>query len=252
MHEANKKWWDVKAADWQKLDDRNWRKCPEQPGLAFEGGMLEMIRDFCGDMAGKKALAVASGDNYVVFALAGMGANVTSTDISQNRLDIASERAGILGLDIEFVRCDAADLSKSVNDNYDLVVSTPGTFVWLSDLKQVFSEIRAILKPGGWYIFREIHPFTRPFRDQREMEIYKSYFDIGPFTTTADGIETTICNLHWKVSDIFNALTDSGFHIRKLNETPAENAGYWEGAYYGQGGDERLLDWRFNPQAAIP
>ncbi len=52
MHEANRKWWDVKSAGWKKLDDMDWSKGLEQPAVAFEGGMLEMIHDFAGDMVG--------------------------------------------------------------------------------------------------------------------------------------------------------------------------------------------------------
>src|SRR5215471_11031463 len=44
------------------------------------------------DVAGKKVAVLGSGDNQVVFALAGMGAVVTSIDISQQLIEIALTR----------------------------------------------------------------------------------------------------------------------------------------------------------------
>jgi cation diffusion facilitator CzcD-associated flavoprotein CzcO len=41
------------------------------------------------DVAGKSVAVLGSGDNQVVFALAGMGAKVTSIDISKQQLDVA-------------------------------------------------------------------------------------------------------------------------------------------------------------------
>ncbi len=57
-----------------------------------------MIRRYTGDLRGKPALVIASGDNYAAFALAGMGARVTSTDISARQLEVARQRAELLGL----------------------------------------------------------------------------------------------------------------------------------------------------------
>jgi hypothetical protein len=83
MHEANRRHWESAAHGWQELRDQDqlWRKCREQPDIAFAGGMLDAIREFVGELAGKRICVIGSGDNYAAFALAGMGAIVTSTDI---------------------------------------------------------------------------------------------------------------------------------------------------------------------------
>ena len=153
MHEANRKYWDAASPEWQKLSDGDWRKCPQQPSLAFEGDVLDMINEFIGNLQGKRACVIGSGDNYAAFALAGLGAAVTSTDISAQRLKVAEQRAHILDLDIHFVRCDAADLAPIPDIEFDLVCSTNGFFVWIADLAGVFAEANRVLKPGGHYIF---------------------------------------------------------------------------------------------------
>jgi len=250
MHESNRKYWDASSPEWRKLDEEDWRKCPEQPSIAFEGKMLEMIQDFVGDMNGKKLCIIASGDNYAAFALAGMGAQVTSTDISEKRLEIARERARVLGQEIRFIQCDASNLTPVEDNGYDLVCSTPGTYVWISSLDKVYSEVYRILKPGGLFIMREIHPFTRPWKDQPEFEIDHPYFETGPYKSEESG--QTTYEFLWTMGDFINSLANNGLVVRRISEEPAEKPSYWEGRYYGKGGDESLLDWHVNPRAALP
>ena len=91
MHEANRKRWDAGAEGWAKRADSRglWRRCPDEPELVLS----ERERAHLADLAGKRVCVLGSGDNQVVFALAGLGALVTSVDISQNQLDIAARRA---------------------------------------------------------------------------------------------------------------------------------------------------------------
>jgi ubiquinone/menaquinone biosynthesis C-methylase UbiE len=253
IHEANRKWWDASSPDWKKLDENTWKTCKENSSFTLDSRMQDIFDEFIENPQGKKVCAIASGDNFAVFALAEMGMKVTSTDISELRLNIARERAGELGLNIDFFQCDSSNLSPLKDNQYDLVISTPGTYVWISDLKKVYSEVYRILKPGGYFIFHEIQPLTRPWKDQPEFEIDHPYFQTGPFTDKNPEGTTTLYNFFWMMSDFINALADSGLIIRRISEAPAEEPAYWEGRYYGEdGGDETLLDWHFNPRAALP
>ena len=112
MHEANRRYWDEAAEWWERLGEEGgvWQRCASEPELAFAGGALGLVREFVGAMSGKDVCVIGSGDNQAAFALAGMGAHVTSVDISEQRLAVASERARHLGLSITFLQADAADL----------------------------------------------------------------------------------------------------------------------------------------------
>ena len=112
IHEANRRRWDEMAEDWEERLNRDglWRRCHREPGLAFEGGALETIREMIGTFGGKRVCVIGSGDNLAAYALASLGARVTSTDISEERLRLAADRADALGLSIEFVCSDAASL----------------------------------------------------------------------------------------------------------------------------------------------
>src|SRR4030042_1075709 len=60
-----------------RADSRElWRRCPTEPGLVLSARELELLRD----VRGRRACVLGSGDNQVVFALAGLGARVTSVD----------------------------------------------------------------------------------------------------------------------------------------------------------------------------
>lgn len=107
--EANRKKWNA-SADWWKdwVKKRGiWDRCHLEPELILTATELEYLQD----IKGKKAAVLASGDNQAVFALIGLGAEVTSVDISEKQLETARERAKALGLSPTFLRADASDLS---------------------------------------------------------------------------------------------------------------------------------------------
>ncbi|MBN1667162.1 MAG: class I SAM-dependent methyltransferase [Anaerolineales bacterium] len=253
ISQANQRYWDVLAPSWQSLRDQDqlWRKCSKQPELAFEGEALSLIHKFVGSLQGRQVLVIGSGDNYVAFALAGLGAQVTSSDISSRQLDVARQRAGQLGLKIEFVCADAANLEGIQDNTFDLVCSSNGLFVWIADPGQVFREVERVLKPGGFYIFYDIHPFMRPWKNLlSSLEMEKPYSETGPFEEQDNGI--TSYEFHWRLSDLFNPMFAAGLMLRQIAESPAKDARFWEGHAYTPGSDQSLLDWRVNPRAGLP
>jgi SAM-dependent methyltransferase len=252
-HEANRRYWDRMSDAWARLrdEDQLWRRCPYEPELAFEGEALAFIRQVLGDLSRKRALVVGSGDNYAAFALAGMGARVTSTDISAGQLSVAEARARQLGLEIALEQCDAADLAPLPAADFDLACSTNGFFVWIADLAAVFAALHRVLAPGGFYVFYDVHPYQRPWKDQvTPLAMDKSYGDRGPYVEGEPGGETY--EFHWTLGDLLNGLAGAGFVLRQIGESPAEDARFWESHSYRPGADSGLQDWRQNPRAGLP
>ena len=250
-HEGNRRNWNANAASWKAERDRDglWRRCPAEPDLAFEGEALALIRDRIQDLEGKQACVIGSGDNYAAFALAGLGMQVTSVDISENQLATARERAEELGLEMEFVRSDAAQMSTIADASFDLVCSSNGFFVWIDDLPGVFGHVHRILRCGGHYVFYDIHPFQRPWKRQvTPLEMEQDYWTTGPFEDEADG--TT--EFHWMLSDLVNTLLGAGLQLAQIAESPPTNSRHWEGYSYQPGADTTLQDWRNNPRAGLP
>ncbi len=196
IHEANRQLWNDQVATWEERSNREgrWHRCHKDPDLAFEGGALQLIQTVCGRLSNKKACVIGSGDNMAAFALAGLGAQVTSTDISEEQLATGSRRAEQLSLSISFVRSDAACQESLADSSFDLVCSTNGFFVWIADLEAVFGEVVRILKPGGSYVYFDVHPFQRPWKDQAiAVEMEKPYWSTGPFQPR----DSDSCEFNW-------------------------------------------------------
>lgn len=250
MHDSNRRYWDKAAEGWEHLRDEDglWQRCPNEPEFGFAGSALRLIREVV-DLPDKDVCVVGSGDNYAAFALAGMGANVTSIDFSAQQLEVASKRAKRLGLAIAFVQADAADLRLVGDAQFDLVCSTNGFFTWIAAVHAVFNEIFRILRPGGYYICYDIHPFQRPWKDQiRPIEVEKPYWQTGPFPDAKDGT----FNFRWTLADILNPLVSAGFILRRILESSAEDSRFWQGFSYLPGTDESLQNWHENPRSALP
>ena len=92
IHDANRKRWDAGSEQWAKRADSrgHWRRCASEPELVLSDTELEYVAD----ISGKRVCVLGSGDNQVVFALAGLGAILTSVDISQKQLDAMLHLAG--------------------------------------------------------------------------------------------------------------------------------------------------------------
>lgn len=254
IHEVNRRHWDAAADRWRELRDSDglWRCCVQKPEVAFEGEAFELINRYLGTLKGKEVCVIGSGDNYAAFALAGCGAQVTSIDISQRQLDIAADRAELLGLKLQFVRSDAANLCEVQDRQFDLVTSTNGFFVWISDPEAVFSAVFRILRPGGFYVFYDIHPFIRPWEDQAEgdhVKMKKPYGARGPLERESknEGYE-----FHWTFSDLVNPLLASGFRLCNIAESLPRSARFYQDNSYKTANDDQMMDWRKNALAGLP
>jgi SAM-dependent methyltransferase len=250
-HEANRRHWDAAAAAWRELRELDglWKRCASEPELAFEGEALQQIRQFYPDLSDRQVCVIGSGDNYAAFALAGLGARVTSVDISERQLEVAEGRARTLGLAIHFVRADAADLAALRQGHYDLVVSTNGFFVWISEPAAVFRAVQAVLKPGGVYVFYDMHPFQRPWADAvGVLAMEEPYGDTGPYVADGDDAH----EYHWTLSSLLNAMSAAGLLLRHIGESAPKSPRFWRDFSYEPSSADRLADWRHNPRAGLP
>jgi SAM-dependent methyltransferase len=235
FHEANHRRWDAASASWaHRADTRGiWKKCHLDPSLALYPAELKWL----GDVAGKDVAVLGGGDNQVVFALAGMGAKVTSIDFSEPQLEVARNRAAALGLNVTFVRADVVDLWGFGNAVFDLVYTGGHVAVWVSDLHRYYQEATRILRANGLLIVSEYHPFRRVWQNSpATLEIRFNYFDRGPhrFKVAPDALypvpgEFEQFQFHWTVADYISTMLASGcrlIHAEEFGDTAVE----WEGA----------------------
>jgi len=229
IHEANRRHWDASAEGWQQgiEETRDWRGCPENPHLALTESELRRL----GDVADKDVCVLGSGDNLVVFALAGLGARVTSVDISENQLDIAEGRARELGLSIAFVRHDVTRLASLRDATFDIVYTGGHVAVWVSDLERYYAEAVRILRPGKLFLVNEYHPFRRVWKwGPGPLEIEFSYFDRGPHSYDSESLTGAKQHeFHWNVSDFIAAMIKAGCELTGVEEF-GDGVESWEAA----------------------
>ena len=100
---------------------------------------------------GSNILDVACGTGLVTFraaALAGQGGRVVGTDISEQMVTKARDRARGIGIaNVSFERMDAQDL-KLPDGSFDIVLCALG-LMYVPDPQKVVAEFHRLLRPGG-------------------------------------------------------------------------------------------------------
>jgi SAM-dependent methyltransferase len=235
IHLANKKRWDAASEGWARgADSRGlWRRCAKEPQLVLCDTELKYL----GDLSARRVAVLGSGDNQVVFALAGLGAAVTSVDISQRQLDVAKRRSRELDLSVSFVQADVTDLSPLADGSFDVVYTGGHVAVWVADLERYYSEAARILEPDGLFIVNEYHPFRRIWRDSKESLVMESrYLERGPFEyDVSDDLfqhepgTLKSYEFHWTIGDYINAVLKGGCRLLLVDEY-GEEVSDWEGA----------------------
>ncbi|SFI48940.1 Methyltransferase domain-containing protein [Paenibacillus sp. UNC496MF] len=223
-----------------------------RPESAFHPATLALIKRALPDLRGKRVCVPSSGNNHAVFAFHLLGARVTSCDISGRQLDNSRAIALQHGWAIDFVQADTMRLDAVVDGAYDLVYTSNGVHVWISDLPAMYGSIRRVLKDGGACVMYDVHPFTRPFdyNADRKLRVVRPYDGTGPFGD--------VPRYTWRVQDIANAMSGAGLRIARIEETYAEDGSFWidesrdDQAPLSPAELEALGDWRANPLAALP
>jgi ubiquinone/menaquinone biosynthesis C-methylase UbiE len=270
LHEANKRWWNITSDSWKERAGDVWRKCLTNPEIGLKKSSLELIEKFVGKLVEKSVCVLASGDNLAAFVLAGLGAQVTSVDFSDDRLKLAESRAQELGLKMTFKQSDVTNIDEIPDDVFDLALSTEGVMVWISELGEYYREATRILKPNGIFISYDIHPFQRPWADYpSKFEMIKPYSQYGPIQFPYDILSGKVIdrskdvdhknednyasfyNFHWTMSQLIVAMIESGLEIQYIKEDIADSQ-FWQ-PYDFQ--DSTISDadlWQKDSRAGLP
>ncbi len=165
-------------------------------------------------------------------------------DISDEAIKEADELKAISNLSVEFVRTDVYDIDEKYSGKIDLVYLSIGGLVWVPDLDSAFEKIAALLKPGGYLVIYDEHPFYYMLacedEDGFDPEILEkpiySYFKTDPWVSNS-GIDyigktrykaKTNYNFTHKFSDLINAIAKQGIIISELQEYPHDLSGEME------------------------
>lgn len=131
--------------------------------------------------AGQTVLDVATGDGTYAILMAQCGADVVVLDQDPNYLALASSRAARRALHVTPVAGDACDLPFE-DHRFDGVFCAQ-SFYSISDVSRVLSEMRRVVKPGGWAAVLEndsLHHVVLPWPAELELAVR-----LGQYTALA-------------------------------------------------------------------
>jgi len=173
------------------------------------------------------------------------GATGVGFDISDEFIAEASAIAKSANLDCRFIRTNIYDLNTEYDNTFDLILFTAGALTWFHDLGKLFKIVKRLLKPEGYLVIYEIHPFTNllAWKDEPVYEAanpYKityKYFRDTPWIDNngADYIgkttykSKTFTSFAHKLSDIITAIVSNKITIKEFTEYPHDVSAALEG-----------------------
>ncbi len=200
---------------------------------AFKSGQttLKSIEiDLLGDISNKTLLHLQCHFGQDTLSLARMGAKATGLDISDEAVNLARDLNNELGLDAEFVCCDLYSAKEHINKQFDIVFSSYGTIGWLPDINRWAEIVNHFLKPGGKFVFVELHPFIW-MHDDSFKKIAYSYFnqdpiiEVNPGTYAQQDADIEMTEIGWNhgLAEVISALLKQGLrlnHFEEFNYSP--------------------------------
>lgn len=161
-------------------------------------------------------------------SLARLGARVTGLDFSPTSLDVARRLAHEADLEITWVESDVLTAREAVPGDFDVVYTSVGTVVWLSDLATWARQVAMLLRPGGVFHIRDGHPALLALDEKAATPVvgYR-YFANGHAQTWDDGStyagEGTTAHTRsyeWphSLSEIIGSLLAAGLVLERFDE----------------------------------
>jgi len=201
-----------------------------EPILLSDYSARPRVLELCGDVKGMSILDLGCGEGYVGRQLAQRGAtSVEGYDVSDGMIDGARKAAAAAGL--SNLKYAVSDLRQaefgSPQEPVDLVVAVfLFNYMDADSMCRILKRTRAVLKPGGRFIFTVPHPLLpwikpveKPFYMRPEGG-YLSAVDV-PFPGRIwrrDGASVEVQAVHKTFTTYFNALAEAGFTAMPLVE----------------------------------
>lgn len=242
LHEVNRLAWNeaTRAHNSHKAD---------QARFLREGGstLFPEEIEILGELSGQQLLHLQCNAGQDTLSLAQRGAVMTGVDISDEAIMFAQQLSIDTGIAATFVRADIFDwLNDSANhqQQFDIVFSSYGAVIWLSDLTSWATGIARVLRPGGRFVLVEFHPMIGMLDEQWQLAYsyggHLQSFDegIGDYVAMTgpalapsgylEGVQQfrnpyPSHEFNWSLSEVVTALLDAGLALELLREYPFGN-----------------------------
>jgi len=203
---------------------------------AFKKGTFQSLRNIelealSGIVKGKTMLHLQCHFGQDSLAWARLGAKVTGVDLSEKAIALARELNDELGLDAKFVHANVFETRQHIQEKFDIVFTSYGTYGWLPDLKPWAKVISESLNSGGIFYMADFHPLLSIYDfDKNKMQY--NYFnpnepdlEITDSTYADRNVELKHKEYTWShsLSEVITPLLQEGLQLELFNEYPYSN-----------------------------
>lgn len=180
------------------------------------------ILEILGNIKSKKILEIGCGSGFWLKILSKKGAKCTGIDKEKNQIKAAKKDNKEK---IKYYLGNAANLTKIINDKFDIVLiekvflEVPS----LRKIKKILKEAYKITKKSGFVLIDDLHPMVPHlnlpnFKTEKNYNYFRSGAKIKGISKRVDGGETVYVDYHWTLENLCNAITETGFKIVKIKE----------------------------------
>ncbi len=162
-----------------------------------------------------------------------LGGRLTGVDLSPVSLEVARRLADRAGAEIRWVESEVTAAAEAVGARFDHVHTSIGTICWVADLAAWARTVADLLRPGGTFFLRDMHPVLASFDDTvaGDVRLGNRYWPLPPgraqtyaeaftYTDGDAGRITATRNYEWPhpISEVVQSLLDAGLRLVALGE----------------------------------
>ena len=233
MAAMNRRMWNDISSAWQRLQDsqHDWRFFRQGKSiLSPEVGRL------MGSVRRKTLLDLQCGSGEAALSWANCGARVTGLDYSDLRLVEARRKAQLAGINVTYVHGNVVRLPFP-RSSFDRVFTGGGVVGWIPNMRRWACEIARVLKPGGRFVYSDMHPFLLCLVRRGNRLVLGNarggYFDNRPITWNGMGLwmkkqkPLPQVERNWTLADLINSLNDAGLRLVRMEELAPQQHWFW-------------------------
>jgi len=227
----NKKAWEYNAYDfWVREDGTPTERAKKDKENPI--GMLKKYANYFDTFEDIKVANICGSCGKKAIPLAILGADVTVFDISEDNKKYALEVAQTAGVSINFEVGDVLDINiEKYNQYFDVVFMEGGILHYFHDIDEFMHIMYSLVKENGKMICSDFHPFTKisdilnldqPSMSYFSTDIFEGEMAHARFFEDEIRQKMPKCSYRkYTISEIINAIINSGFSLEKFDEHPS-------------------------------